>query len=220
MNNNKIILWGSETPRALRPAWALAELNIEHQHICFGPRSSRNNTDEFIALSRKQKIPLLQHGEVTITESAAITQYLFNLFGENHEHIYIPGTPRDKAVLDEWTFFAMTELDAHALYIIRRHEGLAATYGAAPNVVESAKAYFDRLITAAVPNIRKVPNYLFGDHLSSADIILTTTLVWAKSIGLPLPDEFEVYRQRLIGRPAYQRAFSATMSAIQSPIMN
>jgi glutathione S-transferase len=38
--------------------------------------------------------------------------------------------------------FIVTELDAGSLYVVRRHEGLAATYGTAPTAVDSAKTYF------------------------------------------------------------------------------
>jgi NAD(P)-dependent dehydrogenase (short-subunit alcohol dehydrogenase family) len=48
--------------------------------------------------------------------------------------------------------------------------------------------------------------YLFGDRLSTADILLMTCLDWAASIEVPLSETFSHYRQRLGQRPAYKAA--------------
>ena len=43
----------------------------------------------------------------------------------------------------EWCFFAMSELDANAIYSIRRHGDLVEIYGASPIAVRAAIEYFD-----------------------------------------------------------------------------
>ena len=116
--------------------------------------------------------------------------------------------PRDaqrRAELNEWCYFIMTELDASSLYIVRRHEGLASIYGEAPGAVVSAKAYFLHNLETMTPRITKTP-YLFGELLSTADILLTTCLDWASAAGIALPRETVDYQQRVAQRPAYQEA--------------
>lgn len=44
--------------------------------------------------------------------------------------------------LDEWCFYAATELDATSLYVMRRHGDLKHIYGEAPIALESAAGYF------------------------------------------------------------------------------
>jgi len=39
-----------------------------------------------------------------------------------------------RARLNEWCFFIIAELDAHSLYLIRRHDGLKHLYGEAPQI--------------------------------------------------------------------------------------
>jgi glutathione S-transferase len=46
--------------------------------------------------------------------------------------------------------------------------------------------------------------YLFGEHLSVADILLTTCLDWAVASGVALPKQAADYRLRLSRRRAYQ----------------
>jgi glutathione S-transferase len=72
----------------------------------------------------------------------------------------------------------MTELDAGSLYGVRRLEGLAPIYGEAAAAVAFAKAYFLHNLQAMAPRIERT-RYLFGEHISVADILLTTCLDWA-----------------------------------------
>ena len=67
-----------------------------------------------------------------------------------------PSLVRARAALNEWCYFVMTELDAGSLYIVRRHDGLAAIYGEAPVAVESAKTYFLHNLEAMTPKIGRV----------------------------------------------------------------
>jgi glutathione S-transferase len=48
--------------------------------------------------------------------------------------------------------------------------------------------------------------YLFGDRLSTADILLMTCLDWAASIEIPLSETVSHYRLRLGQRTAYRAA--------------
>ncbi len=45
------------------------------------------------------------------------------------------------------------ELDAHSLYVLRRHGDLAALYGEAPAALVAARAYFDTQVVAAAEEI-------------------------------------------------------------------
>ena len=59
----------------------------------------------------------------------------------------------------------MTELDAHTLYILRRHDDLAHLYGAAPNALQAAKEGFARQIAVVTQALRSGGPYLLGDKL-------------------------------------------------------
>ncbi len=71
-----LVLWGCSTSRTLRAHWALAELGLDYEHRPIGPRTGETQTEEFTKLNPRQKIPLLQDGELRLAESAAIVNYV------------------------------------------------------------------------------------------------------------------------------------------------
>ena len=75
------ILWGAGTPRTMRAHWILHELGLSYERRPFGPRSGETQTAEFTKLNPRQKIPVLQDGDFTLAESAAIVTYLADTYG-------------------------------------------------------------------------------------------------------------------------------------------
>ena len=199
-----LTLFGVGTSRTMRAHWMLLELGLDYETRSIESRSGGTLTEEFRHLNRRLKIPVLQHGSFVLTESAAIIQYLNETFADPSE-FHAPGDARDRAALNEWCYFIMTELDSGSLYVVRRHEALAPIYGEAAAAVSAAKTYFLHNLEAMSPRIDRAP-YLFGEHLSVADILLTTCLDWAVASGVALPKRAADYRLRLSRRRAYQAA--------------
>jgi glutathione S-transferase len=141
----------------------------------------------------------------TLTESAAIIQYLSETF-TSPDVMAAPRDAESRATLNEWCYFIATELDAGSLYVMRRHVGLEHVYGAAPKAVEAARSYFMENAEAMAPRIAKSRRYLMGDRFSVADILLMTCLDWAVTDRIPLSDTLHEYRVRVAIRPAYQKA--------------
>ena len=200
-----LVLWGAGTGRALRAHWALAELGLDYESRPIQPRTGETKTPEYTALTARQKIPLLRDGTFTITESAAIIAYLSDTYA-SEETALMPRAARERAQCLEWCFFIMTELDAASLYVIRRHRYLPETYGAAPEVCDSAAAYFGQQMRAVDRQLAEGLPYLFGDRLTAADMLLSTCLTWAVSYGIPVGARAVAYNARITARPAYLRA--------------
>jgi Glutathione S-transferase len=200
-----LTVWGVGTPRTMRVHWMLLELGLEYECHPIQSRTGETHTDEFKRLNPRHKIPVLRHGSLVLTESAAIIQYLSEAC-PNSSDVYVPSDAVSRARLNEWCYFIMSELDAGSLYVVRRHDGLKQIYGEAPTAVESAKDYFLHNLEAMTARIGGDLPYLLGDRLSVADIILMTCLDWASSCGLSLPAPVAHYRQRVALRPVYQAA--------------
>ena len=203
---NDLTLWGTGTSRTMRAHWMLMELGLEYTFHPIKARTRETLTAEFRRINPRHKIPVLQHGSFAITESAAIVQYLSDTF--RSPSIFAPTDAAGRAVLNEWCYFIMSELDAASLYIVRRHLGLKHIYGEAPPAVEAAKTYFSHNLEAMAPRIGIESPYLLGDRLSAADILLTTCLDWAIAEGVALPDTVMEYRNRMTRRAAYRDAFA------------
>lgn len=196
-----IVVWGGATSRTMRPHWALHELGVEYEPQLIGSRTGATQTNEFRALNPKEKIPVLIDDDFVLTESAAIVTYLGDKFGGLTPAV----GSRDRARYNEWTSFILMELDAHTLYIMRKHRDLASLYGEAPAAIEAAQEGFEKQVRWAAPRLESA-DYAVGDSFGGVDILLTTCLDWAVAYGFELDEVFEAYRARQHERPAFRSA--------------
>jgi glutathione S-transferase len=202
------ILWGAGTPRTMRAHWMLAELGLGYDRRPITSRSGETQTPAFIAINPSRKIPVLQDGDFVLSESAAIVGYLAETYGASKQ-LGLPAGARERARYYQWCFFAMMELDANTLYIIRRHEDLKDIYGDAPNALKAARTCFEQQASAAERRLAASGPYALGEHFSAADILLATSLSGAQRRRIPLPDSLEAYLARVTARPAYRDALQA-----------
>jgi glutathione S-transferase len=195
----RLHLWGVSTSRTLRAVWALHELSLEYEAHPIQPRTGET------------KIPVRQDGDFIVAESPAIIAYLSDTYGTD-DNALIPRDPRLRATWLEWCFHIAMELDATSLYVMRRHRELKHIYGDAPVAVESASQYFETQLRHVVHALGDGRHYLVGGRFSSADMLLTTCLVWAIGYGVAVPPVCCDYVERIAARPAYQEALRANLA--------
>ena len=206
------VLWGCSTSRTMRALWALAELGLDYEHRPIGPRTGETQTEEFTRLNPRQKIPVLQDGDLTLAESAAIVNYLAEKYGEPDGLMPAAGSEA-RARYDQWAFFVMMELDAHTLYVIRKHRDLAHLYGEAPAAIQAASEGFTKQSAVAELEFADGRNFLLGDRFTGVDILLGSCLDWAVAYREPIGPRLAAYRERLNSRPAYAQATQANFHA-------
>lgn len=205
--NSRKVVWGAGTPRTLRAHWSMYELGLEYERRPIGSRNGGNMTPEYTRLNPSQKIPTLQDGDLVVSESAAIVNYLTTCYGAER-NMQPPPDPAERARYDMWCFFCMMELDADTMYIIRRHGDLHAVYGEAENAVKAAKQIFAKQAGAALVRLGNAP-YAMGERFTGADILLTTCLTGAQRRDVAIPGPLMDYLSRTTSRPAYQSALAA-----------
>ena len=199
-----ITLWGGATPRTLRPHWMLHELAVPYEARLVAPRTPETLTPEFLALNVKGKIPVLVDGDLVLTESAAIVTYLGDRYGADSGLVPAPYTV-ERAKYNEWLAYVQMELDAHTLYVLRKHRDLADLYGEAPAAITTAVDGFAKLLEFAEQRLAG-HDYLVGEQFTGADIMLTSCLLWAKAYKVPVPDLLADYSKRQAGREAFKTA--------------
>lgn len=204
---DRLEVWGVGTARTIRVHWALQELKVPHTVHAIQSRSGETQTPEFLALNPRGKIPMLKHGGFKLAESAAIVSYLGDRFGEGSNLIPAPGG-QERALYDQWAFFIMTELDAHTLYVRRRHGDLSSLYGEAPKALEAAKSYFHQQAAVAADEIEGGGPFLLGEFFSGVDILLASCLDWALFYGDELDPRLLAYRERTHDRESYAAAMA------------
>jgi len=180
----------------------LHELDLAYESRPIGSRTGETQTPEYTRLNPSQKIPVLQDGDFVLSESAAIVNYLAQTYGAPR-NLLLPADTRERARYDQWCFFAMMELDADTLYVIRRHEGLKELYGEAPNALKAARDCFRKQAQAAAQRLASTGPFVLGERFSAADVLLTTCLTGAVRIRIELPDALHEYLKRCTARVAY-----------------
>ncbi|MEM8553782.1 MAG: glutathione S-transferase [Pseudomonadota bacterium] len=191
---------GTRRSRAFRVIWMLEELGQPYAHIDALPQSQ-----EARAVNPLGKVPSLRDGETILTDSLAIMTYL----ADKHGMLTSPAGTLDRAKQDALTMYVMDEMDA-TLWAAAKHgfvlpepkrvEGLKPTlaweYAHAVDVVS------ERLIGQDFAN---------GDDITITDIVLTHCATWAMVAKMKADNAvFDEYVQRMMARPAYQRATGKT----------
>ncbi|HSQ04620.1 MAG TPA: glutathione S-transferase family protein [Burkholderiales bacterium] len=202
------VLWGAGTPRTMRAHWMLRELGLPYESRPITSRSAEIATPGYLRLNPSQKIPTLVDGDFVLSESAAIVTYLGAAYGAAKD-LVPPTQAGERARYDQWCSFAMMELDANTLYIIRRHEDLRAIYGEAPNAVQAARECFARQARAAAERLSAGGPFVLGNRFTGADILLTTCLAGALRRKIEIPRVLHDYVERTTAREAYRQALQA-----------
>ena len=110
-------LYGCPNSRSLRAAWALEEAAAEYEYVSVDLFKGAARTPEFLALNPAGKVPVLVDGELTLTESGAIIDYVGNRFPVSG---LVPRDAAARANCLRWMFFAQTELE-QPLWTIAKH---------------------------------------------------------------------------------------------------
>src|SRR5260370_3850493 len=103
----ELTLWGVGTSRTIRPHWAMHELGLSYKTKPIGPRTGETKTAEYTKLNPRQKVPLLQDGDVCIGETAPLVAYLSQMYS-TPERAHIPDTPPDYPASRERAFSVVT----------------------------------------------------------------------------------------------------------------
>ncbi len=216
MTTENLVLWGAGTMRTHRTLWLAEELGLDYEHCPIGPRTGETKTDEFLAINPRHKIPAMVHGDICLTESAAIMSYMSETFPAP-DRVFVPKDALGRARLLEWCFFTMSELDANAIYSIRRHGDLVQEYGASPIAVRAAIEYFDHQLERMKERIVASGRFLMGEKISIADILFMSCLDAAERYELALPDWLRDYRIRMRSRPAYAETYPRNYGGRAAP---
>ena len=205
-----LTIWGGATGRTIRAHWMAHELALDYEPMLIGSRTGATQSEEFVALNVKEKIPVLVDGGFVLTESAAIVTYLADTYGKNSGLVPEPKT-LERARYNEWLSYIQMELDAHTLYVIRKHRDLAAIYGEAPAAINTAIEGFHKQVRFAENHLND-NEFLIGESFGAADLMLTGVLTWAKAYGIEISTRLAEYTKSNCERPAYQTAAELNFS--------
>ena len=94
----QLVLWGHANFRSGAVIWLLEELGVPYKHRPIASRTPAMDMPEFVALSPRRKIPVLQDDHFTLTETAAINTYLCDRYPRPLTLATYPGIPRRRGI--------------------------------------------------------------------------------------------------------------------------
>lgn len=195
-------LYGSKNSRSLRCVWALEEAGATYDYQRVNMMKGEGYAPAYKAVNPLGKIPAFQDGELTLTESMAIVQYVADVFPQA---ALIPDAPAARAEVNRWVYYAVTEVEPH-LWAIAQHRFALPEDKRVAALEPTTVWQLARSLRPIEKTLATHP-FIAGAAFSMADIVVFHCLVWALSAKLEGVGVASLaYVARLKTRPAYQRA--------------
>jgi glutathione S-transferase len=189
--SNGLVLYHHPFSRAANTVWMLEELGQPYgmEYVDFAAGAHR--TAEFRKLNPMAKLPVLQDGDVVISESAAIGVYL----GDRYAPGRLAPSLDDPARADylRWSFFAPSVIEpgAYAKAAGWQYKSSQAGWGE-----------YDTMLDAMERAIGDGP-WLLGERFTMVDTIFGGTVRYLLRFKMLEPrPAFVAYAERLSARPA------------------
>jgi glutathione S-transferase len=192
-----LTLYHCSPSRSAIVLWMLEEIGEPYDIHLLSMKSGENRQPEYLAVNPMGKVPALRHGDVVITEVAAICTYLADAFPA--AKLNVPIGDRRRGPYLKWLFFSPGVLEPAIMdrAFPRKDEAPRAALGYGD---------FDTAMDTVAKAVTPGP-YLLGDQFTAADLVVGSTLRWAIGFKLiPERQEFVDYVARFADRPAAKRA--------------
>ncbi|HEY4940855.1 MAG TPA: glutathione S-transferase family protein [Rhizomicrobium sp.] len=200
-----IKLYHCKGARSVRPLWTLEEMGLDYEleSMPFPPRQLRAG---YLDVNPLGTVPCLTDGDVTLTESAGICQYLVDRHGPTPLGL----TPRDEdyGLYLNWLHRSDATLTFPQTIVLRYTRLEPQERRLKQAVDDYTQWFFSRL--RSVEQATGEREYLCAGRFTIADICIGFALYLAETLGLRpgFKPNTEAYYQRLSARPAFQRAIS------------
>ncbi len=171
----KLTLYHAAPSRSSIVHWMLEEVGEPFDIHPVSFKKGENLRPDYLAVNPMGKVPALRHGEVVITEAAAICCYLADEFPQTRLNIPI-GDPRRGPYL-KWLFFAPSCIEP------------AITERAFPRkepVARSTLGFgdFDTVMDVLANATAASRPYLMGEQFTAADVVVGSSLRWGMAFKL------------------------------------
>lgn len=197
-----IKIYGSAMSSAGRCLWLLEEIGATYECLDVNLRDPEARARYVAEVFPGGKIPYLVDGEVRLFESMAINGYL----AAQYKPELIPSNLVQRALLDQWSFWAISNLQPDA-YKVMMHGVYLPEEQRNPKELESGRTGCVRYLAQLEQALDH--DYLLGDTFTLADINCGSVVNLAMRSGATLGARTSAWIQRLTSRPAYKKIYPA-----------
>jgi len=194
---NELVFYTNPRSRGRIVRWMLEEIGQPYRTEVLDYGTTMK-APAYLAINPMGKVPALRHGDVVVTEAAAICAYLADAFPQ--AGLAPPHGDRLRGSYYRWLFFAAGPVEAavsnkaFGFVVPPEREGTIG-YGSFQRVMDT----LEQAVSAG--------NYLVGDKFTAADVYAGSQIGFGLMFKTfePRP-AFQHYWQRITVRPAYARA--------------
>ena len=195
--SEELVFYTNPMSRGQIARWMLEEVGAEYRTeiLQYGPEMK---SEDFLAINPMGKVPTIRHGDVVVTEAAAICSYLADAFPVAG----LAPPPAERGAYYRWMFFAAGPLEAATINRALKFEVPAEResmigYG-------TLEAVLDTLEAAVSAN-----EFVAGANFSAADVYVGSHIFWGIQFkSIDMRPAFLEYWSRLENRPARLRALA------------
>ncbi|MCW9034308.1 MAG: glutathione S-transferase family protein [Rhodospirillales bacterium] len=197
-------LYHCKDARSLRPLWTLEEMGLDYEleTIPFPPRIRHEG---YLEISSLGTVPYMIDGDVEMSESAGISQYLVDTYGPTPLGLK-PGD-KDYGIYLNW----LHRSDATLTFpqtIVLRYGRFEKEERRLPQAVEDYSQWFHARLRC-VEDATAEREFLCADRFTIADICVGYALYLAAEfvgLGEGFKPNTRKYYEKIKARPAFQRA--------------
>jgi glutathione S-transferase len=194
-----LLLYHAVPSRSMTIHWLLEELGEPYEIELLNLEAEDHQRPEYLAINPMRRVPTLVHGDVVVTETAAICAYVADAFPD--ANLGVPVDSPLRGSYYRWLFFAPVSAEPAILWRALGEVKTEVDYRPFAEVEDVA----DTLRSAVAGR-----EFVVGDQFTVADIRIGTTIMWGTRLMpvLPAHPELVEYWERLGQRPAWQRAYA------------
>ena len=196
--------------RSIRARWALQELGVDFEAVAVNLVKGEHTQPDYLKVNPAGKLPALVDGDFVLTESVAIVLYLAEKYPDKR---FLPEDLKQRAELDRWMLFTVTELE-QPLWRIARHTSIYPQAQRLPADVSIASREFKEMAAVLEAHMQG-RQFIVGDHVSVADFVLAYTLDWGNEVHLlgECPRLLS-YMERMYARPKAAMRIAQAMASV------
>ncbi len=174
--------------------WMLEETGLPYDEVILDYGTSMKSP-EYLAINPMGKVPALKHGDVVVTENAAICAYLAELVPQ--AGLAPPAGSPERGTYYRWLFFASGPLEA--MLTAKASGSLASAFTAGYGNPDDTLHALEQAVSGR--------EFLAGDAFTAADLYVAACLGYYMRIGAIAPrPAFVEFAKRHAARPAFLRA--------------
>ena len=194
-----VTLYGIPQSRTARCLWMARELGVPHEVVPVHYRVARE-APELLRVNPNGRIPAMEDAGFALFESMAINLYLARKYGAGSA--LVPRSPEEEALVDQWSFWAVAELEKPLLTLLVNAVGIRAVD---EETLAKARSDLGRPLRVLDRHLSDRP-WLLADRFTVADLNVAAVLDWQRPTRLDLSPHPHVgdWLSRCLGRPAFQ----------------